>query len=78
MFLKEVMRLYPPVFFIARKTTKPIHFPRGFGEDQNCLDETPVIKIYFFNSKVVSFSLRSVSARKKSFTRMLFLKWNVN
>ena len=43
MFVKEVLRLYPPVFTVARKTAKQIRFPRGFGEDQYCLNETPVI-----------------------------------
>nr|XP_002129693.1 cytochrome P450 4F22 [Ciona intestinalis] len=34
MFIKEVLRLYPPVFAVARRTEQPVKFPRGFGGDQ--------------------------------------------
>ena len=45
MFIKEVLRLYPPVFTFARRTENPITFSRGFGEDQYCLDDKPVRKL---------------------------------
>nr|CAB3235900.1 cytochrome P450 4F22 [Phallusia mammillata] len=41
MFIKEVLRLYPPVFAIARTTSQPVTFDRGFGQDQHCLDDKP-------------------------------------
>ena len=42
LFIKEVLRLYSPVFAIARRTTNPLTFPRGFGKDCQCLDDNPV------------------------------------
>ncbi|XP_076814409.1 cytochrome P450 4F4-like [Clavelina lepadiformis] len=39
MFIKEVLRLHPPVFTIARKLSRPLTFPRGFGKDQTCFDK---------------------------------------
>ncbi|CAK8675650.1 unnamed protein product [Clavelina lepadiformis] len=42
MFIKEVLRLYPPVFAIARRTENPVTFPRGFAEDQFHVGDKPV------------------------------------
>jgi len=47
MFIKEVLRLYSPVFAIARRIKNPITFPRGFGEDQRCLEDNPVGSLCF-------------------------------
>lgn len=33
LFIKESMRLYPPVFSIGRTSSKPLLFQRGFGKD---------------------------------------------
>ncbi|XP_076815070.1 cytochrome P450 4B1-like [Clavelina lepadiformis] len=41
MFIKEVLRLYPPVFTMARKLSNPLTINRGFGEDQFCQAEFP-------------------------------------
>ena len=43
MFIKEVLRLYPPVFAIARRTENPVTFPRGFAEDQFHVGDKPVL-----------------------------------
>ena len=42
LFIKEVLRLYPPVFTMARRLANPVTLPRGFGEDQFYLDDQPV------------------------------------
>lgn len=35
MFIKESLRMYPPVYVVSRKLSKPFHFSRGFGSDYN-------------------------------------------
>ncbi|CAK8675652.1 unnamed protein product [Clavelina lepadiformis] len=37
-FIKEVMRLYPPAYGMARTLSQPMNFPRGFGKDQKDLE----------------------------------------
>lgn len=40
MFIKESMRIYPPVFAVGRQASQSVTFPRGFGKDLlNCSDE---------------------------------------
>lgn len=42
MFIKESMRIYPPVYAVGRQASQPICFPRGFGKDLfNCSPESP-------------------------------------